>query len=272
MEAFDRLLDVMRRLRGPDGCPWDREQTHQSLAPYLLEEVYEVLDALRSAQADKIREELGDLLYQILFHAAIAEERGEFGIREVLEETARKMIGRHPHVFGGEKIDDAREVLSRWEGLKERERKQPRESILDGIPRAVPALLRAEQIQARAARVGFDWRRAEEVFVEPKASIIDVVRGEIAELEKAMASGDPRRVEPKASHQVEEELGDCLFSLVNLARHLKVTAEDALRGTTERFIARFRSIEAAARASGKDLSRLGSEEWEDLWRRAKETG
>lgn len=249
--AFLRLVALVERLRGPDGCPWDRAQTRESVAPYLVEETYEVVDALRAGAPAAIQEELGDLLFQILFHADLARDAGDFTVTDVIETIHAKMVHRHPHVFGDEVARTAEEVVERWERLKGAEpAKAGRESLLDGVPRSLPALLRAHQVAARAARAGFDWAKAEEVW--PK------VHEELDELKAAVAGGDRARA--------EDELGDVLFALVNLARKLDLPPEDALTGTIERFARRFAHME---RHAGGPLATLSPAAWEDLWRAAK---
>ncbi len=261
--AFDRLVEVMRRLRGEGGCPWDRQQTRESLTPFLLEETHEVLEAIEAGQPDALREELGDLLFQVLFHAQIASEAEEFNIDDVVEGTVRKMIRRHPHVFGGSKSGGesdsppdnpqrsyaetvpktAGEVLARWEAMKRQEEgHRARASTVDGVPRSLPALLRAHQVQAKAARVGFDW--------PDQAPVQAKVEEEWRELAEAVATQSRRRQ--------EEELGDLLFAVVNLARHLRCDPESALQRATQRFIGRFQRMEQLAAEEGRPLAPAGS--------------
>jgi len=244
--AFEQLVDVMRRLRGEGGCPWDRQQTRESLTPFLLEETHEVLEAIEAGSPDALREELGDLLFQVVFHAQIAAEAGEFDIDAVVEGTVRKMTRRHPHVFGGGgapgDAPTADQVLARWETMKRQEAgSRARTSTVDGVPRSLPALLRAHQVQAKAARVGFDW--SERAPVQAK------VEEEWRELLDAMAAGVRQRQ--------EEELGDLLFAAVNLARHLRCDPEAALRRATQRFIRRFQRMERLAEAQGRPLASAG---------------
>src|SRR3990172_6465355 len=236
---FDRLVEIMARLRGEQGCPWDRKQTKDSLKPYLIEEAYEVLEALEEKDPLKLKEELGALLYQILFHAQISKEEGEFDIEDILTAGSEKMVRRHPHVFGDKKAEDADEVLRQWEAIKKIEKGEERKSILEGVPPHLPALLRAHQLQARAARVGFDWEHADQVF----SKVIE----EMKEFEEAFRAKDRRGM--------EDELGDLLFALVNIGRFIEVNPEDALRKSISRFISRFRHI---------------VEEMEMLWQEAKE--
>ncbi|MFQ6111811.1 MAG: nucleoside triphosphate pyrophosphohydrolase [Nitrospinota bacterium] len=251
---FKDLVDIMARLRSGKGCPWDREQTRQSLTPYLIEESYEVLEAIEGGNPDKLKEELGDLLFQILFHSQIAEEQGEFDIWAVIEDAKEKMIARHPHVFGKESADNPEEVLRHWEEIKRRERgNDPNSSLLDGVPRSLPALLRAHRVQTKAARVGFDWSRAEDV--------VSKAEEELAELKAALRE--------RREFDARGELGDLLFSIVNLARHLSQDPEDALRGTIDKFCARFRKMERALAARGKSLDEVDLEELDRLWEESK---
>lgn len=224
-----RLVGVMRRLLAPNGCPWDREQSLETLRKYVLEEACEVIDAIDSGNRDALREELGDLLLQVVFQAELLRAEGKFAIDDVIAGIVEKLVSRHPHVFGDVKADTADEVLTNWEKLKAKEKKG--RGILEGVPRSLPALVRAQRIGEKVSRVGFDWPDA-------RGSIAKV-HEEIAELEVAMRSGDAR-------HQ-EEELGDALFALVNLARHLDVDAEGALRRTIDKFTKRFAHVEARVR-------------------------
>ncbi len=254
-ELFERLVGIMARLRGEGGCPWDREQTRDSLKPFILEEAYEVLEALDEGDLEKLKEELGDLLLQVIFQAQVASERGEFTIAEVLTLIADKLVRRHPHVFGEAKATTAREVLHNWELLKQNERREKggKASALDGVPKELPALLRAHRLQEKASRVGFDWKEAGEVFRK--------VEEELSELKTAARTASLQRI--------EEELGDLLFALVNLARFLQVNPEDALRKAITRFITRFQYIEEAMAERGKDLSEASLEEMDALWEEAK---
>lgn len=248
--GLDRLRQVVERLRAPDGCPWDRRQSLESMVHYLLEETYEVVDVM-TADADAHREELGDLLFQIVFHAQLRAEEGAFTLDEVVDGIADKLIRRHPHVFGDEDGSDPERVALRWEQLKREEGRGP----LDGIPRALPALMRAEKVGKRAARVGFDWPDVD--------GPIDKLREEVDELAEAAKSGD--------RDQALHELGDVLFSAVNVARHLKVHPEDALTGTTERFMARFAWVLARleAESPGTTPEEAGLERLDRLWDEAK---
>jgi tetrapyrrole methylase family protein / MazG family protein len=273
MQSFDHLVELMAKLRAPDGCPWDRKQTHESLKPYLVEEAYEVLESIDADSPDRLRDELGDVLLQIIFHAQIAAEQDHFTIDDVIHSLFEKLVRRHPHVFGREDQREAmtpEEVKHRWEKIKHQERTDKGEtgSSLDGVPKTLPALLRAYQIQARASRVGFDWTRPEPVLAK--------LDEELDELRQAMASsGDDsdfnERTAPGAQPQerVEAELGDVLFTLVNLARFLKVNPEEALRKAVQRFTDRFHFMETRAMASGRALQELTAAEMDALWDQAK---
>ncbi|MFQ5880840.1 MAG: nucleoside triphosphate pyrophosphohydrolase [Candidatus Methylomirabilales bacterium] len=250
---FEHLVQIMATLRAPGGCPWDREQTRESLKPFLIEEAHEVLEALDRGGGEKLQEELGDLLLQVVFHAQVAAELGEFAVDEVLENVTDKLIRRHPHVFGETRAETAQEVLSNWEKLKQAERGGVRQvSALSGVPKSLPALLRAQRLQDKAARVGFDWGET--------AAVLRKVEEELGELKVAVGKG------PEA---MEEEMGDLLFSLVNLARFLHLNAEEALRKCIEKFTRRFRHIEEVIAQRGKSLEESNLEEMDALWREAK---
>ncbi len=253
-DNLELLVNLMARLRGPDGCPWDKKQTSVSLKPFLIEECYEVIDALEEADPDKVREELGDLLFQIIFHSRIAEEKGEFTIHDVIRTNVEKMTRRHPHVFGDEKLETAQEVLANWEEIKKKEKGyEKRKSILEGVPRSMPSLVRAHRLQERAARVGFDWKHLNETL--PKLD------EEIAEFKESLKTEN--------AAQIEEELGDIFFTLVNISRFLDVDPEEALRKTISKFISRFRHIEERAADAGRSLNDMTIEEMEKLWQEAK---
>jgi MazG family protein len=265
---FEKLVAVQARLRAPNGCPWDREQTHQSLRTYLIEEAYEVLEALESGNDAKFAEEMGDLLLQIVFHSQIAREEGRFTVAEVIREIHDKMIRRHPHVFGKTRAKDSAEVLRNWEQIKAEERRAgantgeskdskgaPKEaSLLDGVSRALPAMLEGFQLTRKASRIGFDWEDAGGVF--------EKLEEETEELKKASKEQD----QPK----VEEELGDLLFAAVNLSRFLKIDPEIALKKANAKFARRFREMEKMARKSGREFKELPRTEMEALWDAAKE--
>lgn len=246
-----RFQDVVARLRAPDGCPWDREQTHQTLRTHLLEETYEVLDALDTDDMDKLREELGDLMLQILLHAQIAVEDGDFKLVDSMQHVMEKLIRRHPHVFGGEKVQDSDEVLRAWEQIKRQERGEHFASLLAGISRALPSLSQALEMQRRAARVGFDWGSVEPV----EAKVAE-------EIEEFRLAPDPERR--------SAEFGDLLFSLVNLARWHAIDPESALREANQRFARRFETIERHAADIGRPLEEMTLEEMDALWDEAKE--
>jgi len=253
-EGFARLVEIMARLRGPGGCPWDREQTHESLKPFLVEETYEVLEAIDEGEPGKVREELGDLLFQVVFHARLAEEEGRYDMDGVLDGIEKKMIRRHPHVFGDKELASSAEVLADWETMKKLEDGyRTRKSILDGVPRELPALIRAHRLQERAARVGFDWEKVEDV----KAKLDE----EVAEFKDTLEKGD--------RSLMEDELGDIFFALVNIARFLGVNPEDALRKTISKFISRFQYIEERASASGRELAGMTLDEMDALWEESK---
>jgi len=250
---FRKLVEMMAALRGKNGCPWDKEQTRESLKPFLVEETYEVLEAIDEGNPAKMKEELGDLLFQIVFHCQIANERKEFDIHDVIEKIEEKMVGRHPHVFGNARYETSKEVLEQWEERK-REEGKSRESILEGIPRELPSLLKAHRVQARASRVGFDWNQVEDVVVK--------LDEELREFRKAL--------EKKDRKEIEDELGDLFFVLVNISRFVGVNPEDALRKTISKFISRFRYIEMKAAESGRRLADMTLEEMDALWKEAKE--
>jgi MazG family protein len=255
-EQFDALVRIMERLRADNGCPWDREQTHQTLKPFLIEEAYEVVEAIDEGDPKQLMEELGDLLFQVVFHAQVAAERREFTIGQVLAATADKMVRRHPHVFGDGTASTTREVLEQWEELKRKERNAAATvpvSALDGVPRELPALLRAQRLQDKAARVGFDWPEISGVTAK--------IEEELDELREAMKTAAPE--------EIEQELGDVLFSLVNLARFLNLSAEEALRKSIARFTARFQCMEEALQQEGRRLKGVSLEEMERLWQQAK---
>jgi MazG family protein len=252
---FAALLEIMARLRGPGGCPWDREQTPTSLKPFLIEEAYEVLEAIESGAPDAVSEELGDLLFQVVFHARLAEEAGQFTIADVLDRLARKMVHRHPHVFGDASVGDARAALSQWEAIKQAEATDAgrRRSVIDGVPRSLPSLLRAQRLQSKAARIGFDWPDASAAWKK--------VREEMLELDDAIADGDRTHL--------QEELGDALFSLVNVARLSGIDAEEALQGAIEKFRRRFTAVESELEAAGRKPVDASLEEMDRLWEMIK---
>jgi MazG family protein len=264
---FQKLVGVMARLRAPGGCPWDREQTHATLRTYLIEEAYEVLDAMDSGDDLKFAEELGDLLLQVLFHAQLAQEEGRFTIADVVREIYEKMMRRHPHVFGNKRAKTAADVLKNWEKIKAQERKQAAEgkevkektekkdaSVLDGVPRSLPALLEANQLTRKAARIGFDWENVEGILAK--------LTEETGELRAAL--GNRSRLP-----DIEGEVGDILFVAVNLARFLELDPEIALKKTSKKFSRRFREMERVTRERGTTLAEVPREEMERLWEKAK---
>lgn len=248
--AFQKLVEIVEKLRNPDGCPWDKEQTHESLRPYLLEETYEVLESIDNQDFNGLKEELGDLLLQSVFHAQIAKENKNFNIFEVLEQINNKLIRRHPHVFGNAKINTADEQHINWERIKKKEGKK---SVLDGVPRHAPALLRAYRIQRKAATVGFDWTSIDPVW--------EKMEEEIQELKEALIQQD--------RSQIEEEFGDLLFVIVNLSRFCKINAEDALRQAVDKFIDRFQQLENILETEGETLQHVSLKEMDEIWNRIK---
>ena len=252
MEQFKRLVEIMARLRGPDGCPWDKAHDHKSLKPYLIEEAYEVLDAIDSGSSDKLAEELGDLLLHVVFHAQIASEKNTFDIEKISRVISDKLIQRHPHIFGEKKELSKSQILDQWEMIKQNNNKN--HSVLDGVPRTLPALLKAYRIQEKVGCLGFDWKQAKEVVAK--------IKEEVAEFERAF--------EQNNAQQMHHELGDLLFSLVNLSRHLGLRAEEALDDTNRKFIARFKYIEQKLAEKGKTPSDSALEEMDALWEEAKQ--
>lgn len=254
---FQRFVDVIHRLRSPGGCPWDREQTHRTLRPMTLEEAYEVMHAIDDDDFEGLKGELGDLLLQVVFHADVAMRDARFDVVDVIDSVTDKMIRRHPHVFGDVEAETSAAVLKNWEELKQKERADkgdaPHASLLDSVSTRMPALLEAAQISEKAARVGFDWKSAEDVF--PK------IEEELAEVRSARTES-PR--------EVEREIGDLMFAVVNLARKLGVDPESALRGTNSKFRRRFAAVEEGLRSRGRALSQSTLDEMEELWNAAKE--
>jgi MazG family protein len=247
-DSIQRLREIVRRLRAPDGCPWDREQTHASLKPHLLEECYELLEAIDSGDNDQLREELGDLLLQVALHAQIAAEDGRFSLDDVAGELADKLVRRHPHVFGESRLPDSDAVLKQWDQIK-REEKIERRSALDGVPLNLPALARAQQVQAKAARIGFDWPDATGALAKVHEELAEVADATTAEL--------------------EDEVGDLLFAVVNYARKRKVDAEQALLSATRKFSDRFHAVEELAHARGLEARSLTLEQLDALWDEVK---
>ncbi|WP_027061651.1 nucleoside triphosphate pyrophosphohydrolase [Mesorhizobium loti] len=265
---ISRLIEIMAALRAPKtGCPWDIEQDFATIAPYTIEEAYEVADAIARGDLDDLRDELGDLLLQVVYHAQMAQEAGEFAFPDVVQAITTKMIRRHPHVFGDEKARSAGMAKGMWEKIKAQEKAEKRSArlargldpedngsgFLDSVPVALPALTRALKLQEKAARVGFDWSEA--------APILDKIEEEIGELREALAKGE--------TAEIKDEFGDMLFAVVNLGRHLKLDSEAALSGTNEKFRSRFHYVERALEASGSTLEKATLDEMEALWQQAK---
>jgi MazG family protein len=264
---FEKLVVLQARLRATNGCPWDREQTHSSLRTYLIEEAYEVLDALENGDDAKFAEEMGDLLLQIVFHSQIAREEGRFSVADVIREVHEKMVRRHPHVFGEKRAKDAAEVLKNWEQIKAEERrakdvdqtplggenKPPDKSLMAGLPRGLPAALEGYQLTRRAARIGFDWEDVNGIF--------EKIQEEGAEVCHALSTMEPKRI--------EGEIGDLLFAAVNLARFVNVDPEIALKKANAKFVKRFQSMERLAESSGRKLAEVPRAEMESLWETAK---
>lgn len=251
------LLDVMEKLRAPEGCPWDREQTMESLKPYIIEEAYELVEAIDREGLQEIEEECGDLLLQVVFVSQLAKENKAFDFDSVIERLTSKLIRRHPHVFGSVEVDSSDAVRKNWEKIKKEERKEGRKdtSVLAGIPKKLPALIRALQIQERAAKVGFDWPHGD------LAPLFDKLQEEVEELKEAKEKGEDSKI--------EEELGDLLFIVVNLARHLGKDAEICLQKANDKFTKRFKFIEETVEKSGKRWSDFSLEDLEALWQRSK---
>jgi len=250
------LVRLMAKLRSKNGCPWDREQTHKSLLPYLIEEAYEVVDTIEAGDDERLKEELGDLLLQIIFHAQIAEEEGRFDIQEVIDHLNDKLKARHPHVFGRKKASSSEEVLRNWEHIKLSQQKDKNKSVLSGIPRHIPALLKAYRVQEKVSRVDFDWKNTEDVFSKIEEEIDELKKASIKKMKKS---------------RVEDEMGDILFSWVNLARHLKINPEFALRRTIDKFVRRFNYIERQLRKRKIPLKEAGLPLLDSLWEEAKKS-
>ena len=252
VSPIDRLKQIVERLRSPDGCPWDREQTHASLKPHIIEECYELIDAIDDQDDLGMQEELGDVLLQVVLHAQMASEEGRFDFDSVAEVISEKLIRRHPHVFGDTKLATSDAVLKQWDAIKRGE-KTDRESALDGVPRGLPGLAKAQKMQSKAARVGFDWPDAE--------GSLEKVKEEIREIEQA-----------GTSEKLAEELGDLLFSVVNFARKSKLDAEELLQAANHKFSDRFRKMETLAASRGLNFSSLTLSEMDHLWNEVKQSG
>ena len=277
--SFRDLVALMSRLRSPEGCPWDREQTYATLAPMLLEEAYEAFEAVeeaREGRPEHLREELGDLLFQIVFYAQVASERGEFTIDDVTGHIHSKMVRRHPHVFGDVKVRDNEELLRNWEALKAEEKREagaPGDvgSLLEGVSRKAPALMEAHQLSTKAARVGFDWQSVDDIF-DKLAEEVEELREAIRAQREAGADGGSGAGGESEFARVREEVGDLLFAVTNIARHLSVEPEAALKLANRKFRRRFCHIEDALRARGRDINEATLEEMEQLWQEAKRIG
>ena len=288
-EKFERAVSIMARLRSPGGCPWDREQTFDSIKPYTLEETYEVLEAIDNRDWDELRGELGDLLLQVLFYSQMAQEEGRFSIADVLDRLSNKLVYRHPHVFGDVTAETSADVLRNWEALKAEEKKkrleagrgktaQPEqpESVLAGVSSAMPALLEAHKLSSRAAHVGFDWPEINGLF-EKLAEETEELRSELKQLPSPVhtpargvaGSGKPQ-IPETARHRLEEEVGDLFFVLVNIARYLSLDSEAALKKTNRKFRSRFQWMEEQLRVLGRTPQQASLEELEALWQRAKQ--
>jgi len=250
---FNRLCEIVAKLRAPGGCPWDREQTHESLLPQLIEEAYEVVGAVRTKDDANFREELGDLLLLIVMHAEIAREAGRFDINNVIDDVTEKLIRRHPHVFGKSDARDSGAVLKQWESIKRAEKTG--KHYLDGLPTALPALMRAQKAQSKAARVNFDWTELRDVIAK--------IEEEVAEAKSAISSQDRQAI--------EDESGDLLFAVVNLARKCKLDAEGALQSATDKFVARFNQLEDELKLRGRKLGDVDLAELDAIWNEIKQT-
>ena len=254
LNSLSKLIKITDTLMGEDGCPWDKVQTRESLKPYLIEETYEVLDALDANDPEKIKDELGDLLYQILFHSKISSLKGEFNFRDVIDNLSEKMVRRHPHVFKEGELNTPDQVVKQWEEIKRNEKNQANQkSILDNIPKNLPSLLRAQKLQKKAAKEGFDWDQISDVF--------DKLDEEIVEFKEAVLK--------KKSADIQNEIGDMIFVITNIAKCYKIDAEEALRSTNNKFIKRFQYIEQKIKAKGKTLKDSPLEEMERYWQEAK---
>ena len=255
MSLFEELVKIMKTLHDPGGCPWDYEQTHESLKPYLIEEAYEVIEAIDSGSDKQLAEELGDLLLQVIFHAEIADSEGRFNIDDVIKGITEKLKLRHPHVFGNITVESSKQVMKNWEEIKRKEKREKKNdgSVLDGLPKNLPALIKARRIQEKVSRIGFDWARTEEVILK--------IEEELRELKEASSKND--------RDAIEEELGDLLFSVANLARFVSLCPEDALRKTINKFQRRFQHIERELPKRGKKLEEASLEEMDKLWEEIK---
>ena len=250
-KPFTKLLNIVSQLRGPDGCPWDKEQTHKSLLPYFLEEAYEVIEGVEAGDMNSLKEELGDVLLHVVFQADIAQKNSEFTIEDSLNHVNEKLVRRHPHVFGDKKADAAFHAKQNWESAKHKEKK--RKYRLDGVPETLPALTRAQRLQEKASYTGFDWENIEQVWGK--------INEEIQELKEAQTDGIKKHI--------EEEIGDVIFSIVNLARFLNISAEFALRKTNKKFTTRFKAVEDELKNRGKTVEDSNLEEMDTIWNEVK---
>ena len=260
MKNFMDLIELTKKLRSKEGCPWDKDQTHESLKSCLIEEVYEIVDAVDSKNPEKMKEELADLFFLILFYCQIADDNSIFEINDVLEVCLEKMTRRHPHVFGGNPVDDADEALSQWHDIKRKEtntkkkdKKNGNKSIVDNIPKHLPALQKAQKVQKKVARVGFDWEIIDDVIAK--------IDEELEEVKSAISKN--------GKEHIAEEIGDLLFAVVNLSRFLKLDSEDLLRKSISKFIVRFKQVETSLAAAGKDIEKCSLEEMDDMWNKIK---
>ena len=259
--SFEDLVKIMATLRSPEGCPWDKQQTHQSLLPYLVEESHEYIDAAQANDKAHMAEELGDVLFQVVFHSQVAKENGDFSIDDVVQGICEKMIRRHPHVFGDAKVDDSNGVVRQWERIKAQEKnnlKMQGQSAMDKVSKSLPTLSRAQELQSRAAKVSFDWTEAEPVF--------DKAVEEFSEFRAEMQAASP---ENRNVERMEDEFGDIMFSLVNVARHCGFNAALALERANSKFERRFRVVEQMARDQGKEMKDVGLEGLQEMWKKAK---
>ncbi|MEP9410834.1 MAG: nucleoside triphosphate pyrophosphohydrolase [Candidatus Brocadia sp.] len=255
ISLFHDLIELVQKLRSKEGCPWDREQSHASLKPHLVEETYEVIDAIDSGDPCKLKEELADLFFHIIFHCQIAKEKGEFDIGSLMSLCLDKMTRRHPHVFGDASATTPQEVLRQWEEIKKQEKgSEERKFIVDGLPKHLPALQKAQKLQKKVARVGFDWTNIQDVIAK--------VDEELEEVKKAIRENKPENI--------EEEVGDLLFSIVNLARFLKLDTENVLHKTIYKFVERFRKVETELASMGKDIEKCTLEEMDAIWNKVKD--
>jgi len=248
-QSFHSLVEIMKKLLDPEGCPWDREQNHKTLKPYMIEEAYEVCEAIDKNNPEELKEELGDVLLQVIFHSELARRERQFDILDVIKGICDKLVSRHPHVFGSLNVKSSREVLANWEEIKRKEKKKKKPSILDGVPQEMPALALACRIQERASNVGFDWEKIDDVWKK--------VKEELREFSDAKKKGDQEKI--------EEEFGDLLFALVNLSRFQNINPEQALRKTIRKFIDRFRYIEQKAEEQGRRLKDMSLSEMDAYW-------